>query len=97
MVSFADYRHMEAEKAIHQLRDVLGNLDRSLTNLRPGEKPTIPMPQIATLPDALETLVAMKERLSPSHQIKFDSLGLAQSYEFANSIIEKVNKHAVAE
>lgn len=90
--SFADYRNLGPEKAVHQLREALQGLNRSLANLDPSQEPDIPTVSIKLLPDALDKLLAMKDLLSLAHQIKFDSLGLAESCAEAKSIIDILKK-----
>ncbi|RVH36392.1 hypothetical protein CN172_30920 [Sinorhizobium meliloti] len=93
---FGDYRNMEPEQAMHEMRGSLQNLDRSIAKLRPREKLSLPSGPISTLSDALEKLIEMRTGLSPSHQIKFDSLGLVTSRECAKSVIDKEQVHAAA-
>lgn len=91
--SFADYRNMEPEKAVHQLQGSLKNLNGSLAKLDPRQEPDVPIVSIKVLPEALDKLIAMKDRLSLAHQIKFDSLGLDESCADAKSIIDMVKAH----
>ncbi|TAU91318.1 hypothetical protein ELI41_23645 [Rhizobium leguminosarum] len=90
--SFSDYRNMEPEKAVHQMRGELQSLSSSLAHLDPRREPVIPIASIKALPDTLGKLIAMKDRLSLAHQIKFDSLGLAESCADAKSIIDLLKK-----
>ncbi|NKK65646.1 hypothetical protein GFL88_19345 [Rhizobium leguminosarum bv. viciae] len=90
--SFSDYRNMEPDKAVHQMRGELQSLSASLAHLHPNQEPVIPIASIKALPDALEKFIAMKDRLSLAHQIKFDSLGLAESHAYAKSIIDMLKE-----
>lgn len=92
--SFGNYRSMEPEQAIHEMRGALQNIDRSLSKLHTRETPAFPLAPIEALPDSLDKLIEMKNGLSLSHQIKFDSLGLLASREHARSIVDKRQRHA---
>lgn len=90
ILSFSDYRMMEAEKAFHNLKTSLMSIDQTLD--KAINNVSISTTEIENIAENLAPLLTMQPNLSASYHIKFASLGIRESHGYAVSIVNKCRK-----
>ncbi|ASP96728.1 hypothetical protein GOC87_32710 [Sinorhizobium meliloti] len=90
LLGFSDYRMLETEKAFYSLKTALKSIDQTLDRANKGV--SVSTTEIEDIAENLAPLLSMGANVSASYQIKFASLGIRESHEYAVSIVNKCRK-----